>query len=135
MTQEQAIKSIIEIIKNSDNEDLIDINNGYQGEVNGDNYIYRMTDFDEIMGGEIAPSELAYRIFYGGDFNPNHNYFWYNGYGNLCSSDYANDCPYICESEIAEWCVEHDEDFGNWRIRAVLYEYNESEEEEEEEEK
>ena len=131
MKQEQAIDSIIEIIKNSDSDDLININNGYQDEVNGDNYIYSMDAVNEMFG-DLAPLELACRIFYGGDFNPNHNYFWYNGYGNLCSSDYADDCPYICESEIAEWCVEHDEDFGSWRIREILDEYNESEEEEEE---
>lgn len=131
MTQEQAIEKISEIIKNSDDDDLMFINNGYQSEVNGDNYIYRMTDFDEIMGGEIAPSELSYRIFYG-DFNPNHNFFWYDGYGNLRSSDYVSDCPYIGEDDIAEWCVEHDEDFDSWRIREVLDEYNESEEGEEE---
>lgn len=133
MKQEQAIDSISEIIKNSDNDDLIDINNGYQDEINGDNYIYRMDEFNDIMAS-YSPLDLAFRVFYGGDFNPNHNYFWYNGYGNLCSSDYVDDCPYICESEIAEWCVEHDEDFGNWRIREILDEYNESEEEEEEEE-
>ena len=131
MTQEQAVEKISEIIKNSDDDDLMDINNGYQSEVNGDNYIYRMNDFDEIMGGEIAPSELACRIFYG-DFNPNHNFFWYDGYGNLRSSDYVSDCPYVDEDDIAEWCVEHDEDFDSWRIREVLDEFNESEEGEEE---
>ena len=133
MKQEQAIDSIIEIIKNSDNDDLVDINNGYQDEVNGDNYIYGMDEFNDIMSS-YSPLDLAFRVFYGGDFNPNHKYFWYNGYGNLCSSDYASDCPYICGSEIAEWCVEHDEDFDNWRIREILNEYNESDEEEEEEE-
>lgn len=130
MTREQAIEKISEIIKNSDSDDLMYINNCYQGEVNGDSYIYRIDDFDEIMGGEIAPSELACRIFYG-DFNPNHDYFWYDGYGNLRSSDYVSDCPYICESDIAEYCMEYDEAFDSWRIREVLDEYNESEEEEE----
>jgi len=130
MTQEQAIRRISDIIKNGNNDDLMYINNGYQSEVNGDNYIYRMNDFDEIMGGEIAPSELACRIFYG-DFNPNHDFFWYDGYGNLQSSDYVSDCPYVGEDDIAEWCVEHDEDFEDWRIRDVLDEYNENEEEEE----
>ena len=131
MTQEEAIEKISEIIKNSDSDDLIGINNGYQDEVNGDNYIYGMDEFNEIMES-YSPLDLAFRVFYGGDFNPNHKYFWYNGYGNLCSSDYASDCPYICEGEIAEWCVEHDEDFGSWRIREILDEYSESEEEEEE---
>lgn len=130
MTREQAIEKISEIIKDSENSDLMYINNGYQNNIYGDNYIYRMNEFDDIMGGEIAPLELACRIFYG-DFNPNHDFFWYDGYGNLRSSDYVSDCPYICESEIAEWCVKNDEHFDSWRIREVLDEYNESEEEEE----
>lgn len=128
MTQEQAINNIITIIKNSDDDDLFDIHNRYQDEANWDNYIYPMDDFDDLMSS-LTPSELSYRIFYG-EFNPNHNYFWFNGYGNLCSSDYASDFPYLCESEIAVWCVEHDEDFGIHEIREVLDEYNEDEEDE-----
>lgn len=49
MTQEQAINNIITIIKNSDDDDLFDINNRYQDEANWDNYIYPMDDFDDIM--------------------------------------------------------------------------------------
>lgn len=127
MTQEQAINNIITIIKNSDDDDLFDINNRYQDEANCDNYIYPMDDFDDIMSS-LTPSELSCRIFYG-EFNPNHNYFWFDGYDNLCSSDYASDFPYIFESEIAEWCVENDEDFGIDEIREVLDEYNEDEDE------
>ena len=123
MTQEQAINNIITIIKNSDDDDLFYINNHYQDEVNGDNLIYPMDDFDDFMSS-LTPLELSCRIFYG-EFNPNHKYFWFNGYGNLCSSDYASDFPYIFEKEIAEWCVENDEDFGIQEIREVLDEYNE----------
>ena len=128
MTQEQAINDIITIIKNSDDDDLFYINNHYQDEVNGDNLIYPMDDFDDFMSS-LTPSELSCRIFYG-EFNPNHKYFWFNGYGNVCSSDYASDFPYIFENEIAEWCVENDEDFGIDEIREVLDEYNEDEEDE-----
>lgn len=129
MTREQAIERISEIIKNSDNDDLMDISNGYQEEVNGVDYIYRMEDFDELMSS-YTPSDLTRRMFYG-DFNPNHDFFWYNGYGNLCSGDYLDECNLICKNEIAEWCVDFDNDFNSWRIREVLDEYNENEEEEE----
>lgn len=130
MTKEEAIRAISEIIKNSDDDDLMFINNGYQSEVNGDSYIYPMYEFDELMRS-YEPSQLACRIFYG-DFCPNHNFFWFDGYGNLRSGDYLNDCNLVCESEIAEWCVENDEHFDSWRIREVLDEFNESEEDEEE---
>lgn len=128
MTQEQAINKIIEIIKNSYSDDLFDINTRYQDEVNGDNRIYSMDDFDDFMSS-LTPSELACRIFYG-EFNPNHNYFGFDGYGNLRSSDYASDLSYP-ESEIAEWCVENDEDFGIYEIREVLDEYNDENDEDE----
>ena len=42
---------------------------------------YDMDCFNEIMCG-LEPDELARRIFFG-DFNPNHEYFEFNGYGNL----------------------------------------------------
>lgn len=122
--KEQAINNIIEIIKNSDDDDLFDIHNRYQDEANGDNRIYSMDDFDDFMSS-LTPSELSYRIFYG-EFNPKHNYFWFDGYGNLCSSDYVSDFPYTCENEIAVWCVENDEDFGIYEIREALDEYNEA---------
>ena len=42
---------------------------------------YDMDCFNELMHG-LEPDELARRIFHG-DFNPNHEYFEFNGYGNL----------------------------------------------------
>ena len=44
-----------------------------------------MDFFDEYMEGK-EPSWIANRIFYG-DFNPNDEYFTFNGYGNLVSYD------------------------------------------------
>ena len=76
MTQEEAIDSIIEIIKNSDNDDLIDINNGYQDEVCGDCHIYHMDEFNDIMSS-YSPLDLAFRVFYGGDFNKHKNAYFY----------------------------------------------------------
>lgn len=47
-----------------------------------ENYVlYNMEDFDEMMEG-YTPTEIAERIFFG-DFNPNNDYFYFNGYGNL----------------------------------------------------
>ena len=43
--------------------------------------LYNMDDFDEMMEG-YTPTELAQRIFFG-DFNINHDYFFFNGYANL----------------------------------------------------
>lgn len=75
----------------------LDSYNGYLG----DDRYYEMELFDEFMTG-MTPSEVLQRTFYGGDddtkdengtrgeFNPNREYFYYNGYGNLCSTDYKD---------------------------------------------
>ena len=42
-------------------------------------------DFNELMG-DNEPLWITQRVFYG-DFNPNHDYFGFDGYGNLVSYD------------------------------------------------
>ena len=60
--------------------------NGYNGALEYLEF-FDMECFNELMCGSY-PDELARRIFHG-DFNPNHEYFEFNGYGNLVSlSDY-----------------------------------------------
>ena len=44
-----------------------------------------MDYLDDILYDTI-PSEIARMMFFG-DFNPNHNYFEFDGYGNLKSYD------------------------------------------------
>ena len=43
--------------------------------------LYNMDDFDTIMEG-YTPTEVVQRTFFG-DFNPNGDYFFFNGYANL----------------------------------------------------
>ena len=43
--------------------------------------LYNMEDFDTIMEG-YTPTEVVQRTFFG-DFNPNGDYFFFNGYANL----------------------------------------------------
>ena len=79
----------------------LDSCNGYL-----DNYrYYSMDELDDLYNG-TKPTEILYRAFYGhdedvwtinkygdkeyGPFNPNREYFKYNGYGNLVSSNYKD---------------------------------------------
>ena len=79
----------------------LDSCNGYL-----DNYrYYSMDELDDLYSG-TEPTEILYRAFYGhdeetwttdasgnreyGPFNPNREYFRYNGYGNLVSADYKD---------------------------------------------
>ena len=71
--------------------------------------LYNMDDFDEVMRG-YTPTELAQRIFFG-DFNINHDYFFFNGYANLES---------ICEYEIQG----HFEPIIDEIVDSMLYHYD-----------
>lgn len=103
MTTTTAIEKLTALF--NDNEELfnetieeLDSYNGYLG----DDRYYEMYMLDEFYQGENATEILA-RAFYGYDgdftdkdgnhtepFNPNKDYFTYNGYGNLVSAYYKD---------------------------------------------
>lgn len=82
---------------------------GYNGYL-GDNRYYEMYMLSEFYSG-TDPIELLNRAFFGydseswhtdtsgnkiyGSFNPNRDYFSYNGYGNLVSSNYKDYSGYL----------------------------------------
>lgn len=100
-TKETITAAILDYFKN--NEDVfnacmeeLDSYNGYLG----DDRYFEMYELDEFYS-DCKPSELLARVFYGYDedtstennhteFNPNREFFRYNGYGNLVSADYKD---------------------------------------------
>ena len=54
--------------------------NGWDGSLENLEY-YEMDQFNELMSGH-DPEFIAHRIHFG-DFNPTHDYFRFNGYGNI----------------------------------------------------
>lgn len=114
--RETTIKKIIEYF--NDNEEIfnscieeLDSYNGYLG----DNRYYEMEMLNEFYN-DTEPLELLYRTYYGrdddtyttdsrgdktyGEFNPNREYFYYNGYGNLVSADYKDYSSHLDEYAI-----------------------------------
>ena len=114
--KETTVKKIIEFF--NDNEEIfnscmeeLDSYNGYLG----DNRYYSMDELDEFYNG-TEPLEILRRAYYGrdddtwttdssgnktyGEFNPNRDYFYYNGYGNLVSSDYKDYSAHLDEYAI-----------------------------------
>ena len=106
--RQEVIDKIIDYF--NDNEEIfnqcveeLDSWNGYLG----DDRYYNMEDLNELYNCS-DPLELLQRAFYGHDdetfeinvdgskdfsrssFNPNRDYFYYNGYGNLVSADYKD---------------------------------------------
>jgi len=118
MTQETKMKAIEAILDELSDNELVDVNNAYQESVNGEKYIYSTDDFDELMTGK-TPSEIANMVAFG-DYNPYHMWFWFNGYGNVVSSDFPDNADGWFACEIAEYAVEYDEDFGRSEIREIL---------------
>ena len=103
--------SKIEKILRSDMHLTMDI----VGQLNGLNgsfetyVLYDMDDFDLVMEG-YTPTEVVQRTFFG-YFNPNSDYFFFNGYANLES--------------IYEWEMEdHFEMIIDEIIDSMLYHYD-----------
>lgn len=117
-TKETIITDIIQYFK--ENEDLfndcmeaLDCYNGYLG----DDRYYDMEELNDLYSGQ-EPQEILFRAFYGFDadswhtdssgnkiyeaFNPNRDYFYFNGYGNLVSSDYKDYSDKLDEYAIEE---------------------------------
>ena len=89
---------------NHDIEEL-DSWNGYLG----DRRLMLMDELDEFYQGKEA-TEILMRAYFGhdddtwhdengervhGEFNPNRDYFYFNGYGNLVSTDYKDYSDYL----------------------------------------
>ena len=114
MTRYEKIKTALDEMSTAE---LINIHNEYCDAANyPDNHIYNMDDFDEIMSGQ-TPWEIA-RCAYYGDFCPTHNYFWFNGYANLCSADFEPDI--ISTEDIAQYIDDNDDDLGDDDIAEIL---------------
>lgn len=116
MLREKAIEAIINYFEENEDDFITTIEelDSYNGYLGDDRY-YNMEELDEFYSVTNA-TEILTRAFYGhdaetwttdshgekeyGPFNPNRNYFYYNGYGNLVSADYK-DYSY----KLDEWFV------------------------------
>lgn len=136
------IRAFFEQNEDTFNEVIEELDN-WSGYLGDDRY-YNMSDFDELHTG-LSPMEVLQRTFYGGDddtkdeqgrrgeFNPNREWFYYNGYGNLCSTDYkdysAHLDDYFIEAVIDNrshlWIDDND-------LNALLDQYEQAEAEENE---
>lgn len=90
----------------------LDAWNGYLG----DSRYYPMDELDEFCVG-MTPTEILQRAFFGYDedtwtgegdrrdhgcFNPNREWFWFNGYANLISTDYKDYSAFLNDWFIGE---------------------------------
>lgn len=105
-TAEEITADIIDFFQANEDifTDAIEELDSYNGYLGDDRY-RSMDELDELYSG-AEPCELLRRAYYGydeemyttdssgnktyGEFNPNREYFRYNGYGNLVSADYKD---------------------------------------------
>lgn len=112
-------------------DEKITLLNEYLGNVNyTDNMVYSMDDIDEVLYG-ITPGEIIQLALYGGrfnfkqdSFNPNDEYFSFDGYGNLVS---------ISGYELRYYCDLYLDDMIDAGALEHLIDDDDEEEEEEEE--
>lgn len=115
-TKEAVIADIIQYFEENEDifNDCMEELDGYNGYLGDDRY-YSMEELNDFYSGQ-EPQEILFRAFYGfdadtwstdsnghktyGAFNPNRDYFYFNGYGNLVSSNYK-DYSY----KLDEWAV------------------------------
>ena len=115
--------------------DCIEELDSYDGYLGDDRY-YFMDELDELYH-DSDPLEILRRAFYGydeeswttdssgnkiyGQFNPNRDFFRYNGYGNLVSADYKD-----YSAQLDHWAIEKMSE--NRRYIYTISDYDELEE-------
>ena len=76
------LNKVLEIVNSDILMELVQEVNNWDDSLSHFDYI-SMDEFDEYLG-YLSPTDLANKIHYG-DFNPNDDYFNFNGYANLVS--------------------------------------------------
>ena len=123
-TYEEKIEAIKNIIEDMDDSDAVALHNEYCYETNNyDDEIIEMERFDELCGS-MTPLDIA-RSIVCGDFNPNHDYFHFNGYGNFESTNDPTD--WIYPGDIARDVVDRECSFENDEIQEEIDGWNDEE--------
>lgn len=116
---------ISEYIENADESDLLYEWNEYCMDHNYcDDMIYDMAEFNEMFSS-YEPEEIANRIHFG-DYNPFHDYFTFNGYGNVQTLELYDVKNIVKNSDINDYLLEKyfsellEDDFKNEIIKMAL---------------
>ena len=118
MNEMEKRKKLVAYINGMKLEEIVELHNRYcEAAGYEDDRIYSMWDLDEILEGR-TPTDILSMGFYG-EFRPQHDFFWFNGYGNLKSADYITDMP-ILAIDIANYILSAEDSLGNDEIKEML---------------
>ena len=141
-TWEEVVEEIKDYMNDnpSEFEQIIEELDSIDGYLDYDRY-YEMEYLNEIYS-DTEPLEIINRAFYGydedswkydsqgqkdyGQFNPNRDYFHFNGYGNLVSSDYKDYSSYLDEYFIQELIDNRDKLNLDFELEELLDEAEEA---------
>lgn len=112
------------LINDLSDNDIFEMWNEY-AQKNYYDEIYSIDDFDDIME-ETSPTDIANSIYFG-EYNPNDNYFQFDGYGNIKTTNNIEE--FADYGELAEYICDNDDDLGNSELRDFLDEEDEESEE------
>nr|DAH88382.1 MAG TPA: hypothetical protein [Bacteriophage sp.] len=118
MNETEKKQKLVEYINNMNADEIVALHNNYCEATNDlDSRIYSMWDLDDVLAG-MTPTDILCMGFYG-KFMPRHEYFWFDGSGNLSSADYISDMP-IYASGIADYILSEEDSLENEEIQEIL---------------
>lgn len=124
-TRRDAIR---EYIKNLLDHEQVDLWNNYCDAQNyDDGRIEYMEDFDDMFYG-LRPLEIVRRL--DSSFNPNHAWFYFDGWGDVCSTNYPEN-EIIQQDDIAEYIDESGDSLYDPGIAELLESWDEDDEDDE----
>jgi len=115
MTKEQIKDEIYDYLINCCSNDLLEICNTYHEYTGEGEEIHDITDFDSEMDS-YSPTEIA-NMACNGNWSDSYGYFKCDGYEINCFDDPSDEYDL---TDIADYCVDNDEDFGDSGIRDLL---------------
>lgn len=98
----------------------------------GNEPVYYIEEFNEVCAG-FSPLDIVFKVRFG-DFNPNHDYFTFDGYANLESIENVAEWLEDYVDELADYYESHFRDLANvigTCDAGALYDEDEEQEDEE----
>lgn len=123
-TRRDAIR---EYIKNLRDYEQVNLWNDYCEAQNYDDRIWYMDEFDDWFYGR-SPLEIVRSL--DSSFNPNHAWFYFDGYGDVCSTNYP-ETDVIQQDDIAEYIDESGDNLYDSGIAELLESWDEDDEDDE----
>ena len=118
MNEMEKRKKLVDYINSMKTDEIVELHNSYcEAAGYEDDRIYSMYELDELLEGR-TPTDILSMGFYG-DFRPHHDFFWFNGCGNLESADYLSGTP-VCAGDIADYILSAEDSLGNDEIKEIL---------------